>query len=83
MPTNQSSQGLNHYPKPTLDRPMAPAAYVAADGLVGHQWEEKPLVLPMLPPPPQCRGMLGQGGRKQGVVGEGVTLLEKKGRGMR
>jgi hypothetical protein len=24
---------------------MAPAAYVAEDGLVGHQWEEKPLVL--------------------------------------
>jgi hypothetical protein len=24
---------------------MAPAAYVAEDDLVGHQWEEKPLVL--------------------------------------
>jgi hypothetical protein len=24
---------------------MAPAAYVAEDGLVGHQWEERPLVL--------------------------------------
>jgi hypothetical protein len=24
---------------------MAPAAYVAEDGLVGHQWEEKPLIL--------------------------------------
>jgi len=24
-----------------MDRPMAPAAYVAEDGLVGHQWEEK------------------------------------------
>ncbi len=23
---------------------MAPAAYVAEDGLVGHQWEERPLV---------------------------------------
>jgi hypothetical protein len=23
---------------------MAPAAYVAEDGLVGHQWEGKPLV---------------------------------------
>jgi len=30
---------------------MAPAAYVAEDGLVGHQWEEKPLVLPRLDPP--------------------------------
>jgi hypothetical protein len=25
--------------------PMAPGAYVAEDGLVGHQWEERPLVL--------------------------------------
>jgi hypothetical protein len=24
---------------------MAPATYVAEDGLVGHQWEERPLVL--------------------------------------
>jgi hypothetical protein len=24
---------------------MAPAAYVAEDGLVCHQWEERPLVL--------------------------------------
>ena len=24
---------------------MALAAYVAEDGLVGHQWEERPLVL--------------------------------------
>jgi hypothetical protein len=33
---------------------MAPATYVAEDGLAGHQWEEKPLL--------QCRGMSGQGG---------------------
>jgi hypothetical protein len=25
--------------------PMAPAAYVAEDGLVAHQWEERSLVL--------------------------------------
>jgi hypothetical protein len=24
---------------------MSPAAYVAEDGLVGHHWEERPLVL--------------------------------------
>ena len=35
-----------------MDRPMAPTAYVAEDGLVGHQREEKPLVLPILEPPP-------------------------------
>jgi len=33
-----------------MDRPMAPAAYVADDGLIGHQWEEKALVLPRLDP---------------------------------
>jgi hypothetical protein len=27
------------------DAPMAPAAYVAEDGLVEHQWEERPLGL--------------------------------------
>jgi len=30
---------------------MGPAAYVAEDGLVGHKWEKKPLVLPRLDPP--------------------------------
>ena len=38
---------------------MTPAAYVAEDGLVGHQWEERPLGLKMLDT--QCRGILGQG----------------------
>jgi len=33
-----------------MDRPMAPAAYVTEDGLVGNQWEEKPLVLSRLDP---------------------------------
>jgi hypothetical protein len=28
-----------------MEIPMAPAAYVAEDVLVGHQWEERPLVL--------------------------------------
>jgi len=45
-----------------MDRPMAPDAYVAEDGLVGHQRKEKPLVLPRLNP--QCRGM--SGGRERG-----------------
>jgi len=31
-----------------MNRPMALAAYVAKNGLVVHQWEEKPLVLPGL-----------------------------------
>ena len=37
---------------------MAPAGYVAEDGLVGHQWEERPLVLWMLEED-QCMEMLG------------------------
>ena len=28
-----------------MERPMVLATYVAEDGLVGHQWEERPLVL--------------------------------------
>jgi len=49
-----------------MDRPIAPAACVAEDGLVGHQTEEKPFVLPSLdpPPPPRFMGMSGWGGRK-------------------
>jgi len=65
-----------------MDRPRAQAVYVAEDGLVGHQWEEKLLVLPRLDsPPPQCRGMSGQGGRK-GVAGEGEHPYRRKERGM-
>ena len=30
---------------PTKEGPMALATYVADDGLVGHQWEERPLGL--------------------------------------
>jgi hypothetical protein len=47
---------------------MAPAAYVAEDGLVGHQWEERP----------QCRGMPGCGGRN----GWGEHPHRIRGRGM-
>ena len=28
-----------------MEGPMAPAAYIAEDGFVGHQTEERPLVL--------------------------------------
>ena len=30
---------------PTKEGPMALGAYMTEDGLVGHQWEERPLVL--------------------------------------
>jgi hypothetical protein len=42
--TNQSSQEINHQPRSTHG-PMASATYVAEDGLVWHQWEERPLLL--------------------------------------
>jgi hypothetical protein len=44
-PLPPSSQGLNHQPRVHMGGPMAPATYVAEDTLVGHQWEERPLVL--------------------------------------
>jgi len=47
-----------------MDRTMAPAAYVAEDGLFRYQWEEKPLTLPRLDT--QCRGMSGGGGEWRG-----------------
>jgi hypothetical protein len=46
---------------------MALAAYVAEDGLVGHQWEERPRSCEGSMP--QCRGMPGPGNRS-GWVGE-------------
>ena len=41
----QSSQGLDHQPKNTHGAIMGLATYVAEDGLVGYQWEERPLGL--------------------------------------
>ena len=46
---------------------MALAVYVAEDGLIGHHWEERPLVLQRLYA--QYRGMPGPGIRS-GWVGE-------------
>jgi hypothetical protein len=37
--------GLNHQTCVHMKGLMDPAAYVAEDGLVGHQWEERPSVL--------------------------------------
>jgi hypothetical protein len=34
-----------------MEGTMAPAEYAAEDGLVGHQWEEIPLVLRRLDAP--------------------------------
>jgi hypothetical protein len=43
-----------------MEGPMAPVEYVAEDGLVKHQWEEKSLIWEGSMP--QCREMPGQGG---------------------
>ena len=62
---------------------MALAAYVAEDGLVGHQWEERPLVFRRLYAPVQggeCQGQevgvggLGSrmGGGYRGLSGDGI-----------
>ena len=40
-----------------MGKPMALVTYVAEDGLVGLQWEERPLGLRCLMP--QCRGIPG------------------------
>jgi len=59
-----------------MDRLMAPVAYVAEDGLVGHQWWEKPLVLPRLDL--QVKENMGMGGgRNEGCLGTSNTLIEK------
>ena len=54
---------------------MAPAAYVAEDGLVEHQWKERPLGLKMLDT--QCRGIPGQG------IGNGWVGMQGEGEGER
>jgi hypothetical protein len=40
---------------------MAPVACIVDDGLVEHQWEERPWSCEG--PVPQCKGMPGQGGK--------------------
>jgi hypothetical protein len=45
---------------------VSPAAYVAEDGLVGHHWEERPLVL----------GRLYVQGHEAGVCGLGIRVGE-------
>jgi hypothetical protein len=57
---------------------MALVAYAAENGLVGHQWEARPLGLRGFDA--QCRGCQG---RKVGVGGLGSTLIEEEGGRMR
>jgi hypothetical protein len=57
---------------------MAPAAYIAEDCLVGHQWEERPLVLGRLNA--LMKGEC-QGGRQEWVGRGGEHPHRSKGRG--
>jgi len=46
MPMNQSFLvHSNQYSNLYMERPKDPTAYLAEDGLVGHQCKEKPIVL--------------------------------------
>jgi hypothetical protein len=38
QPDSKNSHGLNHQPKVHMEGLMVPAAYVAEDGIVRHQW---------------------------------------------
>jgi hypothetical protein len=61
-----------------MEGSLAPAAYVAEDGLVRHKWEEKPLVLARLGAPVQGNAKVG---RQEWVGGWGSTPIEAGGRG--
>jgi len=67
MPTNQSSQGLNHYLN-TIYRLAFESNCICS--LFGHQWKKKPLVLQRLGS--QCRRMLGvrEAGKQGGWGGK-------------
>jgi len=81
IPTNQSFQGLNHSPRRLyMDRRMAPAAYLARDGLLGTNVSRSPWSYQCMTL--RCRGMWGQGDGNGGGWGEG-TPLQKKVQGMR
>jgi hypothetical protein len=58
---------------------MTPAAYVAQNGLVEHQWEERPLVLGRLDAPVWGNARTGKWEWVDGWVN---TLIEAEGGGM-
>jgi hypothetical protein len=43
-----------------MEGPIAPVTYVEEDGLVRHQWEERPLVLGRLDAPVQGNAKVGR-----------------------
>jgi hypothetical protein len=56
-----------------MEGPMAPAKYVAVDGLVGHQWEQWPLGLRGIDAPVTGNA---RAGRQEWVGGLGSSLIE-------
>ena len=65
-PIGRTTIWTNQYPPP--QELVSLVAYVAEDGLVGHRWEERPLVLQRLYAPVQ-----GQG-QEVGVGGLGIRV---------
>jgi len=62
---------------------MALAAYAAEDGHVGHQWQEKSLVLPNLDSSlPQVQGNVRAGRQEVGVIEEEQHSYRSRGMGM-
>jgi hypothetical protein len=61
-----------------MEQPMVLATYVAEDGLVGHQWEERPSDLRVFDASSvgECQG------ENIGVSGWGSTLIEAGGGGI-
>jgi hypothetical protein len=64
-PIGGTAIGTNQYPSPP--ELLSLATYVAEDGLVGHHWDERPLVLQRLYFPVHGNAMT----RKQECVGWG------------
>jgi hypothetical protein len=52
---------------------MVPTTYVAEDGLVGHKWEERPLVLLRLHAPVYGNARTE---KREWLDGQGSTLIE-------
>lgn len=68
VPIGGVREGIEGAEGTTIQRPMTPASYVAENGLIGCQWEEKPLVLqrPDSLSVEECQGREGKRGESWG-----------------
>jgi hypothetical protein len=57
-----------------MEGPLAPAVYMAEDGLVRHQWEERPLGLRVFNAPVQGNAMVGRKGGSTLPEAEGASV---------